>query len=197
MNKKEADGLKKISTILLKKYRYYKDISFGAIVWNESKSQSNKRLGNVYVMASLSTQDIYINISYKLTNAYTGNIKSIDYKIPLTTTPCRYGGKRYWLICPCYKSGKYCGRRVGTLYLLGDYFACRHCHNLTYSSRNENHRNRFTSLLNVLTIEQKIEDISKQIKRHSYNGKPTRNQKRIDKLYDRARKNYNNYERKK
>ena len=42
------------------------------------------------------------------------------------TTP-RYGGQRYWWLCPA------CGRRCAYLYG-GKIFACRRCHNLTYAS---------------------------------------------------------------
>ena len=46
----------------------------------------------------------------------------------LTTTTPRFGGLRYWLLCPR------CGRRVGKLYLV-DRWACRRCHNLSYQSQ--------------------------------------------------------------
>ena len=43
-----------------------------------------------------------------------------------TTTP-RYGGRRYWWLCPS------CGRRCATIYG-GRLFLCRVCHNLTYET---------------------------------------------------------------
>ena len=46
----------------------------------------------------------------------------------LTTTTPRFGGLRYWLLCPR------CGRRVGKLYLV-DRWACRRCHKLSYQSQ--------------------------------------------------------------
>jgi hypothetical protein len=53
--------------------------------------------------------------------------------VPLSWSSCNYGEKRPWFICP----GKGCGRRVAKLYLADKYFLCRHCHNLTYSSRRQ------------------------------------------------------------
>ncbi|MCA9947859.1 MAG: hypothetical protein KC449_30465, partial [Anaerolineales bacterium] len=52
---------------------------------------------------------------------------------------CNFGGHRYWFICPLTANGRYCGRRVGKLYLApgSRYFACRHCQNLTYRSSQE------------------------------------------------------------
>lgn len=56
--------------------------------------------------------------------------KDVEDQIRLTWTPCHYGGKRQWFLCPG------CMKRVSTLYG-GEYFRCRHCHNLTYSSQQE------------------------------------------------------------
>ena len=64
-------------------------------------------------------------------------------EVELTTTPVsfpaqNYVGVRYWFLCPV------CDRRVGKLYkpateALWDRadFACRHCHRLSYASRNQ------------------------------------------------------------
>lgn len=53
--------------------------------------------------------------------------------IRVTRTVCNYGGWRYWLICPT------CKRRYGILYKRGvyQYYACRKCHDLTYTSAQE------------------------------------------------------------
>ncbi len=77
-----------------------------------------------------------VRLVYNVTDRVTGEKQYLDYQIPLTSTPCAYGGRRYWFVCPWDTDGQHCGRRVGTLYLLGDRFACRHCNNLTYASRN-------------------------------------------------------------
>lgn len=59
--------------------------------------------------------------------------EALDYPIQLQTTPCRYGGARYWFTCPAVG----CGRRVAILYLGDKYFACRHCYQLAYQSQRE------------------------------------------------------------
>lgn len=51
-------------------------------------------------------------------------------KIFLAWTDCHLGGERVWFICPI----RGCGRRVAILYG-GARFACRHCHELAYSSQ--------------------------------------------------------------
>jgi hypothetical protein len=53
--------------------------------------------------------------------------------IELVWTPCRYGGRRPWFVCPAIA----CGRRVVKLYLRGGDFRCRACHRLAYASQRE------------------------------------------------------------
>jgi hypothetical protein len=78
------------------------------------------------------------------------------------------------------KSGVYCGKRVGTLYKDGDLFACRHCYNLTYSSRNQSGKYRgFVSIPDV-------EEAGKEVKRMYYRGKPTRKYRRYMRLDDKC-----------
>ena len=63
-------------------------------------------------------------------------------EIGLTTTPCNYGGVKWWFVCPVVKDGIYCGNRVGKLYLppAGEYFGCRQCYDLTYESCQKSHK---------------------------------------------------------
>jgi hypothetical protein len=60
----------------------------------------------------------------------------ITIPVSLTRTSCRLGGVRRWFLCPSFRSGSPCRRRVGKLYLPpGRWnFACRDCWNLTYVS---------------------------------------------------------------
>ena len=64
-----------------------------------------------------------------------GQRDDYDYYVRLDTTPCYFGGKRWWFLCP----NTTCGRRCRILYLApgSPYFACRVCHNLTYRSQQE------------------------------------------------------------
>jgi hypothetical protein len=66
----------------------------------------------------------------------------LDYQIDLVSTVPHFGGLRWWFVCPLGADGGNCGRRVGKLYLPpGDrWFACRHCHELTYTSCQESRR---------------------------------------------------------
>lgn len=57
----------------------------------------------------------------------------VSVRVPLDTTRVFKNSRRYWMRCPS------CGRRCGTLHLPGGAlrFACRQCHNLTYTSCQE------------------------------------------------------------
>ena len=94
-----------------------------------------------------------------------------NYIVPLVTTPCHFGGDRYWFLCPMYKEGEKCNRRVGVLYQAGEYFACRHCYELTYSSRNES---RATGIYRWVKLQTKLEKLGKGIRRYTWRGRPTR-----------------------
>jgi hypothetical protein len=62
--------------------------------------------------------------------------EEVYIKVPLSWTPCNFGGMRAWFICPG------CGRRAAKLYLESRYFLCRHCNNLAYSSQREDRQMR-------------------------------------------------------
>jgi len=123
----------------------------------------------------------YVKVNYTITDRTTGKKTDYDYKINLATTPCHFGGVRYWFICPLSVNGVYCGRRTGSLYLAssGNYFGCRHCYNLSYESRNEPRFARPGGLFYPLKIEKQLENLSKKIKRRIYRGKLTRKLKRL------------------
>jgi hypothetical protein len=72
----------------------------------------------------------------------TGKEDSAGYHVRLTTTEPRFGGLRWWFVCPLVVDGMACGRRVGKLYLppLGRYFGCRRCYDLSYTSCQESHK---------------------------------------------------------
>lgn len=72
-----------------------------------------------------------VQLEYTLTDNATQQQTKHAYSVQLAQSPCHYGGSRSWLVCPRYG----CGRRVLSLYLVGDLFLCRHCHKLGYESQ--------------------------------------------------------------
>ena len=71
----------------------------------------------------------------------------MNYRVELVSTRPHYGGLRWWFLCPLIVAGHACQRRVRKLYLPpgGNYFGCRHCGELNYTSQREADRDRALS----------------------------------------------------
>ena len=65
-----------------------------------------------------------------------GEWQVVTESVPLNWTPCNYGGRRPWFLCPGVSNGIPCNRRVAELYMRGCFFLCRHCHGLVYPTQN-------------------------------------------------------------
>lgn len=182
MTKNTADDTKQISTSFLKKHDYFCGFRSGTMTWTRSGMWGENK-SSVGIEVSVRNDNDYLRIHYTQTERDTGEKKDFNYKIPLTTTPCKYGGVRYWFTCPWYKNGVYCGRRVSKLYKDGDYFACRHCYDLTYESRNR------SGLYRSFVSNPDVEEAWKEVKQTHYRGKLTKKYKRYMRLseqYDRG-----------
>lgn len=182
MTKIEADDLRKVDAAWLRSQGYFKPetIRSGTITWTSGPSYSETK-NSISILISTFANSMYAKLNYS--RIYDNDEKKeFDYKIPLTTTNCRYGGKRYWFICSLSVNGQYCERRVRTLYQGGDYFGCRHCYNLTYHSRNENSTYRTNPLFRAISLMGKSDDIRETIKVPYYRGKPTRKQRRLERI---------------
>jgi len=170
--KEEVDDLHQVNVHFLKKHGYFsRGGRAGVINW----SRRGEKVGSITIQSIIDEIEKDINFIYTQTNRETGEKSHFDYRVPLVTTPCYFGGKRYWFICPGYINGMNCRRRVGTLYLSGKYFACRHCYNLTYNSRNQG---GIFKVVGVIISEPYLDELRQQIKREVYAGKITRKFKR-------------------
>lgn len=67
------------------------------------------------------------DLSYRISQA-GGHVEDVTERVPLTRTPCHFGGWRRWFCCPG------CGKRVAILYF-GGRFRCRKCYRLVYASQ--------------------------------------------------------------
>ncbi len=166
--KQEAEDLKKVDVFFLKSRGYFhKGFATGNVTW----SRNGDETGRVGFEMRINENEKYLRFIYTQTDRETEEKTDFDYKIPITTTACNLGGVRYWFQCPFYTNGLYCGRRVGALYLGDKYFACRHCYNLTYSSRNVS---GISKLLGQLLTERDTEKSKIEVKRKCYRGKMTK-----------------------
>src|SRR5438477_1669417 len=71
-----------------------------------------------------------------------GDWRTLEQPTPVAWTPCRFGGRRPYFLCP----GADCGRRVSTLYSVGAGFLCRLCHQLVFRSQRQDELGRSPQL---------------------------------------------------
>ena len=176
-----AEDCRSISVTFLRKHDYFCGYKSGGMTW----TRNNQEVASIGI--TVSTMDDggeYIQFRYTTTDRSTGEQTKYDYKVSLTTTPCHFGGVRYWFICPLTTNGNYCGRRVGTLYKApgANFYGCRHCYKLSYESRNESRYGRFAAMGYILKAERQYEELYNKIKRWNYGGRPTRKARKLQVL---------------
>ncbi len=137
------------------------------VTWTSNRSSKQSRIGLEVHM----TDEPFVRLSYTITDRQ-GNSTPYENEVSLITTPCNLGGVRYWFGCP------HCWGRVAVLYLApGDvYFRCRHCHNLSYHSRNN------CSIARFGETSRQIDKLRSEIKRWTWRGRPTRKVRRLHAL---------------
>jgi len=139
----------------------------GTLSWRYGFSECKNSI-NFQVLFD-SPDDGSIRLYYTWSNRLTGEKEDLDYRVSLTHTPCHFGGRRYWFVCPLTKNGKYCGNRVGVLYRSGKWYGCRHCTEVAYRAQFESGKYRLGSITAPC-----VERANEEVKRKYYNGRPTR-----------------------
>src|SRR3989344_9468487 len=176
MAKQTAEGSNRLSIFWLKKNNFFPiggGWRYGGIKWTYGMSGNESSIS--FTITTNGSEGDNIKLQYTHTNRQTDEKENMDYRVELATTPCRYGGKRYWFICPLSKNGRYCGRRVGVLFGIGKWFGCRHCGDLTYASRKVSGRLKAFGRIISAPEMDKMRD---EIKRTHYRGEPTRKYRR-------------------
>lgn len=173
-NKKDTtDDCRSLDVAWLKKYGYFCGWKNGGMKWSNSFGNESS-IG--FIVSIEDSNDMFLKFNYTITDRDTEEKESFDYKVQLTTTPCNYGGVRYWFICPlANKEGVGCNRRVGTLYQPPGfkYFGCRHCYKLTYDSRNRRISSRYPEI-DYLYEHDKLEKYKEKIGITHRKGEPTK-----------------------
>ena len=130
------------------------------LYWNNSAGETTASIGITIVISAFElpsdfAQESYIELHYTQSRPFDQK-QEWCYRVRLITTPCRFGGKRYWFSCP----GTDCGKRVGKLYLPpgASYFLCRHCHDLTYEACRKHRSCWYTSTEQVTMQMKKIRE---------------------------------------
>ena len=140
--------------------------------------------GSIGIAVSVGDGENYAQFNYTITDRSSGQKTDYDYKVSLTTTPCNFGGIRYWFICPLSRNGVYCGRRVAKLYSPpgSHYYGCRHCFELSYESRNEPRFARRWGMFYSLKLDGQIEKLCNRVNRWTYKGRPTKKARKLREL---------------
>lgn len=193
MSKATAESSNAISIFWLKKHHCLIPKQFGGgrnsgtITWTHGWSENKSSIGYSIStnMRDTSGDEDHIRLNYTHTDHWSGEKSEMDFKIPLTTTPCNYGGVRYWFICPLYKNGQYCGRRVGVIYSIGKWFGCRHCGEIAYNAQMSGGKYRGSSV-----CLPDIEKAEEEVKRYYYNGRPTRKYRRVIRLNEKLNQSF-------
>jgi hypothetical protein len=148
MAKTQVEDCKSIDITWMRKEGFLGGIASRTIRWTNAAGEDRGSIGITVRMVGWDSSDSTVRLTYTVSSRGSDDSEHLDYEIRLTTTPCNFGGERYWFICPLSIDGTPCGRRVGKLYLPpgGRYFGCRHCYNLTYKCQQE-HDKRVDALL--------------------------------------------------
>jgi hypothetical protein len=97
-NKKNTvEDYRSVSISFLKRYDYFCGYRSGRIVW---KNCYDEEKGSIGIAVSTTDSEKYARFYYTVTDRSSGEETDYDYKVNLTTTPCNFGGVRYWFICP-------------------------------------------------------------------------------------------------
>jgi hypothetical protein len=117
-----------------------------------------------------------LNLSYVIKDGW-GLDHLVERIVRLKTTRPNFGGVRWWFSCPLAFDGEECGRRVAKLYRppKSRYFACRHCHDLTYESCQKRHR--YDGLCTLVAGEASGEAFEAVKRAFSYQAKEVRSRR--------------------
>jgi hypothetical protein len=176
--KTEADGLCILDMKWLRKQKYIEE----HCIWNGSLYWTHRPTGDRSSISAYIDNTTYtptMRLTYTQTSHSSGEKTDLDYSIKLIKTLCRFGGFRYWFKCPLQKNGIPCPHKSSKLYLSRKYFGRRHCHQLSYHSKNENRKNKYFQAFNTVMQIDKIEGKYHQLKRKTYAGKPTKKASRL------------------
>ena len=177
--KQTVESALQLSIFKLNRWGLLRNGAASTLTWTRSLTGKKSKVGISVKMGDLP----YIRLYYTTTRQNGETIDS-DYRIGLTWTACRYGGKRFWFICPG------CLKRVGILYLAGEsvQFQCRECSDLTYESCKELRLSRCPPMYWEMYLDAVLQRLHEKVKRWTYRGRPTKQAQkyhRYQSLYDR------------
>lgn len=142
----------------------------GSFTWSTDGEQVGI-IGYEMNVSEVGGAQSWMRLRYRHRDGWGGEWIDCDYQVDLATTPCRYGGGRYWFLCPL----RGCGRRSGMLYLAGEYAGCRTCYNLRYGSQQRNWGNIYSRMGRYFDFNEKEEKMRVKY----WRGMPTKRYERL------------------
>lgn len=151
----------------------------GTMTWTHGWSGNKSSIG---IIGCVYGDDPHFRLHYTHTS-FDGEKTDLDYRVEVVSTPCYFGGTRYWFICPLIRNGIACRRRVGVLYGAGKYYGCRRCHDLAYQSQQETHSGWRGVLGKSLFSNYDEKEAAMRVK--YWHGRPTKRYARLLRKSDR------------
>jgi hypothetical protein len=142
-HKQKAEGCRTLNVNRLNRENCLRPGLQGQWEW----SSDGKKVASV--IFKITEVGVVLDYSIKL---YGDDWETISQTVPLTHVNCNFGNQRPYFQCPGVVNGRHCGRRVGKLFLGGNYFLCRHCYNLAYTSQSEPRYDRALRRANKLRM---------------------------------------------
>ncbi len=93
-SKTTVEQATQLNIFKLKEFGLLDGYRSSTLTWTRSFSGHKSSIGIL-----VDTEELYAKVNYTTTDRNTDEKTDYDYKISLTTTPCNFGGVRYWFIC--------------------------------------------------------------------------------------------------
>ena len=78
--------------------------------WSRASNGSDRRMNCTVV--ELPAAAMGLRLDYVVTDARSKTKDQVQYLVEVTSTRCRFGGKRFWLRCPLLRNGVRCNGKV-------------------------------------------------------------------------------------
>lgn len=174
MSKNTCETSCGMSISFLKKHGYLDGgCRSGTMTWTHGWPGNKSNIG---IVGCVYGDDPHFRLYYTHTS-FDGEKTDLNYQVAVASTPCYFGGKRYWFICPLSRNGIACRKRVGVLYRVGKYYGCRHCHDLAYQSQQKTHSGIWNLMGKVLFNDLDEKEAAIRVK--YWHGKPTKRYQRL------------------
>lgn len=122
-----VDNTRRVDIRYMRRCGLLKPLTVGTLSWTRNGHPSGE--------VSYRVEDRRLVLNYRYRSG-GGDWQDVEQAIALETTPCNYGGVRYWLTCPG------CLRRCAVLCGAGKLFYCRKCYRLPYQTQLEDDHGR-------------------------------------------------------